>query len=129
MKDPSAQAFAARWVAAWNNHDIEAILSHYAQDIEFSSPVARALTGQGRLNGLEDLRAYWTRGLSLNSGLAFHILDVLQGDGVLVLLYENERKQRVAETFEFNPSGQVIRASACYGAGANPAPDLPPSHR
>lgn len=124
MNDQSAQEFAARWVAAWNDHDIEAILSHYAQDIEFSSPVARTLTGHGRVNGLANLRAYWTRGLALNRHLAFHLLEVLHGEGVLTLLYENERKQRVAETLEFNASGQVIRASACYASVPNPTLNL-----
>ena len=119
MSDPSAQAFAASWVAAWNAHDIDEILSHYADGIEFSSPVAKALMGEGRVHGLADLRAYWTRGLSLNPELRFHLLEVLNGDSVLTLLYQNERKQQVAETFELDSDGRVVRAWACYGS----APD------
>ena len=126
MKELSPREFAAGWIAAWNAHDIEAILSHYADDIEFSSPVARALTGEGRVCGLFHLRAYWTRGLSLNRSLHFDLLDVLHGENVLTLLYTNERNQPVAETFEFNGSGRVIRACACYGEAAGPGTGFGP---
>lgn len=118
MRAPSAQAFAEGWIAAWNTHDLDAILSHYADEIEFSSPVATALVGEGRIRGIADLRAYWTQGLSLNAGLHFDLLDVLCGEGFLTLLYDNERKQRVAETFEFDDAGRVTRACACYRAAA-----------
>ena len=33
-----ADALAEHWIAAWNNHDLERILSHYAEDVVFSSP-------------------------------------------------------------------------------------------
>lgn len=34
-----AQAFAREWIAAWNAHDMDRILSHYADDFEMSSPL------------------------------------------------------------------------------------------
>lgn len=34
-----AQEFAAEWIAAWNSHDLERILSHYAEDFEMASPL------------------------------------------------------------------------------------------
>lgn len=126
MKELSPRDFAAGWIAAWNAHDIAAILCHYAEDIEFISPIARALVGTERVRGLVDLRAYWARGLSLNSALHFDLLDVLRGDGFLTLLYTNDRKQLVAETFEFDASGRVIRACACYGEAGGPSAAIGP---
>ena len=41
MIDPAV--FANHWIKAWNSHDLEAILSHYAEDIVFLSPIAAAL--------------------------------------------------------------------------------------
>ena len=38
----AAEAFAAHWIEAWNSHDIDAILSHYVDDVEFLSPLAMA---------------------------------------------------------------------------------------
>lgn len=126
MTEFSPDAFAVGWIAAWNAHDIEAILSHYAEDIEFTSPVAQAFIGEGRVRGLVDLRAYWARGLSVNRALHFDLLHILHGDGFLTLLYTNERNQMVAETFEFDGRGRVIRACACYGEAAGPSTDVGP---
>jgi len=54
----SAEDFAAHWIGAWNSHDIEAILSHYGDDVVFLSPVAAQRTGNGRVIGREALRSY-----------------------------------------------------------------------
>jgi ketosteroid isomerase-like protein len=35
-----AVAFADDWVNAWNSHDLEKILSHFAGNVVFTSPVA-----------------------------------------------------------------------------------------
>lgn len=34
-----SQEFAREWIAAWNAHDLERILSHYTDDFEMSSPL------------------------------------------------------------------------------------------
>ena len=46
-----AEAFAANWIDAWNRHDIDAILSHYSEDVIFLSPVAAQRVGHGRVIG------------------------------------------------------------------------------
>jgi ketosteroid isomerase-like protein len=33
--------FARRWIAAWNERDVEAVLRHYADDVIVTSPTAR----------------------------------------------------------------------------------------
>ena len=40
-----AEDFAREWIAAWNSHDLNRICSHYAADIEFTSPFVSSLTG------------------------------------------------------------------------------------
>ncbi len=35
-----AVAFADDWVNAWSSHDLEKILSHFAGNVVFTSPVA-----------------------------------------------------------------------------------------
>ena len=56
-------AFAREWVAAWNAHDLERILSHYAEDVVLRSPVAARLLPEssGEIRGIDALRA-WARG-------------------------------------------------------------------
>ena len=35
-----ATHFAKRWIKSWNARDLEAIMAHYTDDIELTSPVA-----------------------------------------------------------------------------------------
>lgn len=48
-----ASQFSQEWLSAWNGHDLEAILSHYAEDFEMISPYIVAITGEpsGTLKG------------------------------------------------------------------------------
>ena len=39
LPDDFAKQFATEWISAWNAHDLDAILSHYVDDFEMSSPV------------------------------------------------------------------------------------------
>jgi ketosteroid isomerase-like protein len=39
-----ARQFCESWVAAWNAHDLERVLSHFSDDIVFSSAVAAQLS-------------------------------------------------------------------------------------
>ena len=112
--NPDPQAFSEEWIAAWNSHDLERILSHYAGDIVFLSPIAQQLTGNGRVSGISALKSYWEKGLAAHPGLKFEFLSVLRGHECLTILYRNNRGQLVTEHFEFGAGGKVIRSFACY---------------
>ena len=114
MTPATAATFAADWIAAWNSHDIERILGHYAAEIVFLSPVAARRMGRGRVEGLPALRAYWSAGLAAQPDLKFELRDVLVGFQSLTICYSNHRGQRAAETFEFDAEGKVIGSTACY---------------
>jgi ketosteroid isomerase-like protein len=109
-----ARAFAEDWIAAWNAHDLDRILSHYAPDVTFLSPLAQKRVGNGRVEGIAALRSYWGGALAAQPGLKFELLDVLTGHSCLTVLYRNHRGQTAAETFEFRPEGKVVRSFACY---------------
>jgi len=34
-----AERFGADWIAAWNSHDLDRVLTHYEDDFEMSSPL------------------------------------------------------------------------------------------
>ena len=41
-----ATEFADAWLRAWNDHDLDRVLSHFTDDVVFTSPVAaQLLTG------------------------------------------------------------------------------------
>lgn len=111
---PDADAFGADWVAAWNSHDLERILSHYADEIVFRTPRAVGLVGTGLVRGKPALRAYWGKALEVAPELRFELQRVYAGHGVVTIAYTNHRGQQAAETCEFGAGGLVIRSAACY---------------
>ena len=115
-----ARRFADEWIAAWNAHDLERILSHYADDFEMTSPliVERMGVASGRLRGKDAVRPYWAGGLAARPGLHFTLVEVLVGVDALTMLYRSELGMLVAETIGFDESRRAIRGSAHYGPRA-----------
>lgn len=111
-----AKHFAEEWVAAWNRRDLDAILSHYAEDFEFSSPFIAAVAGEpsGVLLGHTAMRSYWAKALARSPDLNFVINRVLLGVNSLVIDYRRHDHKTGAEYFEFNEERKVVRSSAHY---------------
>jgi ketosteroid isomerase-like protein len=111
-----AWKLANHWVAAWNAHDLELILTHYEEDVELTSPVAAQLLGtaDGKVAGKANLRAYFQRGLAAYPELHFQLEDVLWGVSSVVLCYLNQRGTSTAEFMELSASGRVARVVANY---------------
>jgi len=109
---------ANRWVAAWNAHDLDSIMSHYEDAVELTSPVAAQLLGtpDSRVAGKPALRAYFQRGLEAYPDLHFHLEDVLWGVNSVVLYYANQKGNRTAEFMELSAGGKVARVVANYSA-------------
>ena len=55
------------WIAAWNSHDLERVLTLYAEDSEMTSDRIQALglDGSGTLRGKASLRMYWSKAFQL----------------------------------------------------------------
>lgn len=107
-------AFAAEWIAAWNDHDLDAILSHYADEVVFRSPFAVRLTGDGTVRGKDALRAYFAIALTKFPDLRFRLRHALPGVNSLVLVYESVEGLLAAEAFEFDSGGKVTRVNCHY---------------
>jgi ketosteroid isomerase-like protein len=113
-----AWKLANHWVAAWNAHDLELILTHYEDGVELTSPAAAQLLGtpDGKVAGKESLKAYFQRGLTAYPELHFHLEDVLWGVNSVVLCYRNQKGTRTAEFMELSAAGKVARVVANYSA-------------
>lgn len=108
--------FARRYYAAWNAHDVDAILALYADDIEFSSPYIAALgfSADGVILGKAMLRAYVQRALERAPDLTFTPESLFAGARGHTLLYRNHRGERTAEVHELDNAGLIVRADATY---------------
>lgn len=115
-----AWAMARDWVAAWNARDLDAVLSHYAEDVEVRSPLVVARLGRpdGTLRGKEELRAYFARGMA-KPDLRFELVDVRVGVNAVCVLYDRENGARVADTMDLGGDGRVRRMVACYAGGGD----------
>ena len=113
-----AQAFAKEWIASWNAHDMERILSHYTEDFEMSSPliVERLGLPEGKLKGKQAVGEYWQPGLSANPPLRFELIDVLVGIDSMTLYYNSVGRRLVAETLFFNSAGKATRGITQWSA-------------
>ena len=111
-----AWKLAEHWIAAWNAHDLDLIMTHYEDAIELTSPVAAQLLGtsDGRVVGKANLRAYFQRGLAAYPELHFRLEDVFLGISSVVLLYTNQKGTRTAEFMELSAIGKVARVVANY---------------
>lgn len=110
-----ADHFAADWIASWNSHDLDRILSHYTDDFEMTSPVIIKVVGEpsGTLKGKKDVGAYWAKALQLVPELHFELVTTLVGVDSIILYYKGARGLSV-EVFHFNQDGKVTKAYAHY---------------
>ncbi len=115
LKRDFALRFAYEWIGAWNRHDLDAVLSHYAEDFQMSSPYIAefANVASGTLKGKAAVRAYWAAALKKLPELRFELVDTLAGADSIVLYYRGARGM-AAEIFHFGPDGKVDRAAAHY---------------
>ncbi|HKT48029.1 MAG TPA: nuclear transport factor 2 family protein [Candidatus Acidoferrales bacterium] len=113
---PDPKAFAEHWIAAWNSHDLDAILRHYDDQVVLTSPAAAKILGDpsGTVRGIAALRNYFRRGLEAYPDLRFELLDVMSGLSSIVLCFQNQKGTKTAEFMEFAPNGKILRVVANY---------------
>lgn len=112
----NAKEFAADWIAAWNSHNLDAILSHYSPDVVLTSPVAAKIMNDpsGTVRGKAALRNYFKLGLEAYPNLRFDLQEVMQGLSSVVLCYLNQKGTKTAEFMELDENGKVARVVANY---------------
>ena len=111
-----AERFAEEWYAAWNAHDLDAILDHYADDVVMTSPLVPMLTGgdDDGLAGKDALRSYFAAGLERYPDLRFEPIALFAGVDSLVLHYEGAGGSLAAEVVFLDERDRVVRYVAHY---------------
>ena len=120
MTSDDARRFAAQWAEAWNRRDIEQVLAHFDDEVEFTSPTALAVMGIPTVRGKASLREYWTKALTRLGSLRFDVDRVVwDPDGrELAIIYTSEtdgKARRVSENLRFDAAGQVVVAEVFHG--------------
>ena len=117
-----ARDFVRSWLEAWNAHDLDAVLAHFAEDATFTSPVAaRILEGSdGVVHGKAALREYWREGLNLIPDLRFDLVGIYVGVDTIVINYRNQNGGLVSEVLRFD--GPLVMEGHATYLGADPDP-------
>jgi hypothetical protein len=118
MDYAEAETFVDKWVKDWNDHDVEALLGHFSDDVVFTSPVAIQLLedSDGVIRGKEALRQYWSEGVRRVPDLHFDVLGFYVGVHTLVINYQNQKGGLVCEVLVFD-GRLVIHGHGTYLGG------------
>ena len=116
MTEQEARRFADDWILAWNSHNLESILEHYSDDVEFTSPFVVELLNEasGTIHQNHDLRSYFRKGLEAYPELHFELLNVLIGVSSVTLYYRGVKNLLTAEVMYFDDMGKVAKVLAHY---------------
>src|ERR671916_3238299 len=85
-----AKTHIDKWINAWNAHDLKAIISLYAEDIEFKSPKIRMVCpdkANATIDNRKDLEWYFSLGLKKFSKLHFTPIDFTVKGNTILLEY------------------------------------------
>lgn len=101
---------------AWNSHDLEAVLLHYTEDFEMSSPFIQqmGIAPSGTLKGKENVAAYWRKAMGKYPDLHFELHEVFSCVHTIIIYYDSVAGKKAAEFFELNAEGKVFRAMGHY---------------
>lgn len=111
---------AHHWIESWNARDLEAVLTHFDDDVRFTSPKAVTLVGTATVKGKAALRDYWQTALSRIDALRFTLDRVLWDPErrTMTIVYDREvngQRDRACEFLRLGESGKAIEAEAMYG--------------
>ena len=118
MSSENNKAIAQRWFAAFNDHDLEALLALYAEDAQHYSPKlkVRQPETRGLIRGKIALRAWWRDAFDRLPSLRYEVIKLTSDEQQVFMEYirhvEGEEDLRVGEVLEIADS--VIVASRVY---------------
>ena len=116
LSDQRGRELGEEWLAAWNSHDLDAIIALYSPDVRFQTPTAIASLGipDGLINGAERLREHFARGLARLPDLRFDLEQIYVGVRSIAITYRWADGTPVAEVHEYAQDELIERVQALY---------------
>ena len=111
-----AKDFALDWIHSWNSHDLNSIMEHYDNKIEFHSPLIPLLkfNDTGIIKSKEELAKYFKIGLDAYPDLRFKLHNVFTGINTVTVYYASVNKRMTAEVFHLNRKGKATKVLCNY---------------
>ncbi|WPR70310.1 nuclear transport factor 2 family protein [Flavobacterium sp. NG2] len=116
MENRIAKQFAEEWIKSWNSHDIDTIMSHYANEIEFHSPFIKMLNfnDTGIISSRAELKDYFKIGLLKYPDLHFNFHKYFVGINTICISYTSVNNKEALEVFELNNEGKATKVFCNY---------------
>ena len=120
MTAERARAYAETWIHDWCRRDIDALVSHYAEDPTFVTAIAARRTGRAIVEGRDALKRYWSAARSyavFEFALDHMIWDPERSELVIGYVRNVDgRRDRACEIVCFDADGQVRDGEAMGGS-------------
>mgnify|MGYP003381756520 CR=1 FL=1 len=116
MTAEQANELARTWIEAWNAHDMDAILAHYTDDFEMTTPYIVSIMNDptGTLKGKQVVGDYWRKALNAYPDLHFTLDNVYATVNAVGITYRSVKNRQALEVLMFNTEGKVHKAFGCY---------------
>ena len=122
ISESFAKDHVDRWITAWNNHDVAAVLSLYSEDIETHSPKINAVFPDrtaAKITNKQDLKNYFSLALKKFPNLHFTPTDFIIKGNQIILEYhgtpDGKTRWSVIEKHELK-DGLIAKSDVYYGA-------------
>ena len=111
-----------RWINAWNHKDLKAVISMFANDIQFSSPKIKIVLPElnsEKIDNKNELERYWSKALEKFNSLHFIPKEYFFKGNTCVFEYiatfDGKTKFLAIEESEFKDK-LIYKANAFYGS-------------
>ena len=111
-----ARQYAEQWIDSWNSHDIDRIMSFYADSICHITPKLTMLFGSAShaIKDKQALRDYFTSTLKRSPELHFTLRDVFAGAESIVICFDSTTGIYVAVVLILDEQMKVTQYMAHY---------------
>jgi hypothetical protein len=122
-----ALAVAQEWLDAWNAHDPQRVVAHFADDVVVRSPLAGQLRPEsnGELRGKDKVLSYYRDGLARSAALRFSLVEVCTGVEDVTIVYRDQRDTLVTEALTLREDGLACDVRVSYGATSETTKQTP----
>ena len=114
------ETIANHWMDAFNEHDLEKLLSLYAENARHFSPKlkTRQPATNGWIEGKPTLRTWWADAFDRLPTLQYHLKNLIVNDQQVLMEYErtveHEPPMMVAEILEIE-NGLIVKSRLYHG--------------
>ena len=111
-----AQKYAEQWIQAWNDHDLDSIMSFYSDSIHHVTPKLTMLFGASSnlIQDKKELRDYFEAALKRSPQLHFTLQEVFSGVGSIVIVFKSTTGIHVAVTLSIDEDMKITQYMAHY---------------